>query len=101
MNDFLPLIIEHDGAPLTGLTSAGEPQRALTAPQGDLFSREAGVFMAALVMALVSGERVLIPRDMPIEEEPPNTIGDYTDVLVHVNTVSYSGQPNGDKDRAH
>lgn len=75
------------GAPLTGLTSAGEPQRALTAPQGDLFSREAGVFMEALVMALASGERVLVPRDMPIGEEPPNTIGEYTDVLVRVNFV--------------
>lgn len=52
-------------------------------------------------MALASGERVLVPRDMPLGKEPPNTIGEYTDVLVHVNTVSYSGQPNGDKDRAH
>ena len=87
MTEFLPTIIKHDGEALTGLTSTGKSQRALTAPHGDLFSRETSVFMATLVMALVSGERVLVLRDMPLGKEPPNTIGEYTDVLVRVNFV--------------
>lgn len=33
MAEFLPLIIEHDGEALTGLTSTGKPQRTLKAPQ--------------------------------------------------------------------